>query len=290
MTVEEPYVARMTKIHLDESLQNLQHGWQRTPTGLPVGYHISNTDVNPLEYDVSYEEFRRTTLIQFDDGHWGLIETREKMEMIFIDLTFDPPGMRGVITILSDDAAAPEEMGFTLGGDLSIQPRAQRGEQEQEEEKYPKEIPMAPEDEGDDGGAAGRWRERGRQGCCRVFHGGQDRRQRHRVQFNVFFDFTSSCLHIPRDLNFWFRAEMLQEVGEPHEDFGATRSVWGSANTQENSDKGSTFFSDPSWKAQWLSGSETLPHSFALCDGAHIVWHIADVPIDMNEMMLPKKG
>lgn len=45
------------------------------------------------------------------------------------------------------------------------------------------------------------------------------------IQFNVFFDFTSSCFHIPRDLNFWFRAEMAQEVGEPHADFGATRSA-----------------------------------------------------------------
>lgn len=71
MTVEEPYMVRMTKIYLAESFQNLQHGWQRTPIGLPVGYHISNTDVNPLEYDVFFGEFRRTTLIQFDDGHWG---------------------------------------------------------------------------------------------------------------------------------------------------------------------------------------------------------------------------
>ena len=65
--------------------------------------------------------------------------------MIFSDLTFDQLGMRGVITILFDDATAPEQMGFTLEGELSIQPRAERGEQE--EEKYPQEIPMAPEDE-----------------------------------------------------------------------------------------------------------------------------------------------
>ena len=119
MTVEEPHVVRMTKTHLDESLQNLQHGWQRTPTGLPVGYHISNTDVNPLDYHASYGEFRGTSLIQFDHGHWELIETREKMEdMIFSDLTFEQPGMRGVITILSDDATTPEQMGCTFEGKL----------------------------------------------------------------------------------------------------------------------------------------------------------------------------
>lgn len=76
--------------------------------------------------------------------------------MIFSDLTFDQPGMGGVITILFDDATTPEEMGFALGGELSIQPRAQRREEEEEEEKYPEEIPMAPEDERDDGRAASR--------------------------------------------------------------------------------------------------------------------------------------
>ena len=79
-------------------------------------------------------------------GTWELIEMCERMAgMIFSDLTFDQLGMRGVITILFDDATAPEQMGFTLEGELSIQPRAERGEQE--EEKYPQEIPMAPEDE-----------------------------------------------------------------------------------------------------------------------------------------------
>ena len=71
MIQEEPHVVRMMKAHWDESLQNLQHGWQRTPTGLPVGYHISNTYVSPLEYDASYGEFHRTTQMQFDDGHLG---------------------------------------------------------------------------------------------------------------------------------------------------------------------------------------------------------------------------
>jgi hypothetical protein len=84
--------------------------------------------------------------MQFDDGRWELIEMCEKMEdMIFSDLTFEQPGMRGVITILSDDATTPEQMGFTLEGELSIQPRAER--EEQQEEEYPQEIPMAPEDE-----------------------------------------------------------------------------------------------------------------------------------------------
>ena len=88
-------------------------------------------------------ELRRCNLMM---GTWELIEMCERMAgMIFSDLTFDQLGMRGVITILFDDATAPEQMGFTLEGELSIQPRAERGEQE--EEKYPQEIPMAPEDE-----------------------------------------------------------------------------------------------------------------------------------------------
>ena len=88
-------------------------------------------------------ELRRCNLMT---GTWELIEMCERMAgMIFSDLTFDQLGMRGVITILFDDATAPEQMGFTLEGELSIQPRAERGEQE--EEKYPQEIPMAPEDE-----------------------------------------------------------------------------------------------------------------------------------------------
>ena len=88
-------------------------------------------------------ELRRCNLMM---GTWELIEMCERMAgMIFSDLTFDQPGMRGVITILFDDATAPEQMGFTLEGELSIQPRAERGEQE--EEKYPQEIPIAPEDE-----------------------------------------------------------------------------------------------------------------------------------------------
>eukprot|EP00435_Cladocopium_sp_Y103_P048802 s823_g14.t1 len=109
-----------------------------------VGYHISDTFINPMEYDASYGGFHRTTLIQFDDGHWELIGMCEKMEdLIFSDATFGQPGMRGVITILSDDATTPEEMGFTLEGELQIEPR-ERGE---EAEEYPPEIPLVPEDE-----------------------------------------------------------------------------------------------------------------------------------------------
>ena len=118
MIQEEPHVVRMMKAHWDESLQNLQQGWQRKPTGLLVGYHINNTDVNPLGY-VSDGEFRGTSLIQFDHGHWELIENREKMEdMIFSDLTFDQSGMREVITIPIDDATTPEQMGCTFEGEL----------------------------------------------------------------------------------------------------------------------------------------------------------------------------
>ena len=70
--------------------------------------------------------------MQFDDGHLGAhCHVREDGGMIFGDLIFDQPGMRGVITILFDDATAPEQMGFTLEGELSIQPRAEKGEREE---------------------------------------------------------------------------------------------------------------------------------------------------------------
>ena len=121
--------------------------WIATHTNwLTSGLSHQQCLCQPLGDDASYGEFHRTTLMQFDDGRWELIEMCEKMEdMIFSDLTFEQPGMRGVITILSDDATTPEQMGFTLEGELSIQPRAER--EEQQEEEYPQEIPMAPEDE-----------------------------------------------------------------------------------------------------------------------------------------------
>jgi hypothetical protein len=148
--------------------------------------------------------------MQFDDGRWELIEMCEKMEdMIFSDLTFEQPGMRGVITILSDDATTPEQMGFTLEGELSIQPRAER--EEQQEEEYPQEIPMAPEDEEvyqemvEEEQAA----EQKEVDKVVVEPFMVDKIVVNGIELTSESSLTSSCLHIPRDLNFCFKAEML---------------------------------------------------------------------------------
>jgi len=49
----------------------------------------------------------------------------EKMEdMIFSDLTFEQPGMRGVITILSDDVMVPKNGQPLSSASTFAQPRA----------------------------------------------------------------------------------------------------------------------------------------------------------------------
>ena len=140
---EAPHFIRMMRATLNEDLKDLNHGWQRHQSGFVVGYHISDRFMDPYEYNPNIEDLFRTTLIQFEDGHWELVEMMEQLgKMALLDVQFDQPGMRGVITILTDDdATVPEELGFTLDSELNIEERRQA------DQEVLHEIPKAPEDE-----------------------------------------------------------------------------------------------------------------------------------------------
>ena len=151
---------------------------------------VSNTYVNPLEYDASYGDYHRTELIQFDDGHWELVRMCEKMEdMIFNDLAFDQPGMRG-------------RSGFHFGGRISSSTTKEKIQKiihkkypwQKMKEKYNKRF----------------WRsskQLEKKRLIRLLW--SPCRQRHRAHFSVFFDFTSSSMHFPGHLDFWIEVEVL---------------------------------------------------------------------------------
>ena len=142
MISERPHHVRLMKAMLDERLTDLPHGWSRRH-GFLIGFHMSKNFINPLMYDPNLVEHYRTTLIQFEDGHWELIEICERISgLVFEDNEFEDGGMRNVITICTSDYTPPEDMGFTLEGELDFE--AGRQDEMQEAEM---EVPIAPDED-----------------------------------------------------------------------------------------------------------------------------------------------
>lgn len=87
-----------------------------------------------------HEDLHRTALIQGQDGHWEMVEFCEQLsEMVFNDVKFEEPGMRGVIAVLADTNVLPEAMGFDLEDEFVMPEPAG--------ENFAWEVRMAPEDE-----------------------------------------------------------------------------------------------------------------------------------------------
>lgn len=140
MVQEEPQYVRALRATLLGPLRGLQHGWHLIGTGFETGFHISDGYINPLEYNPNYGNMCRTTLVQCRDGHWEVLEFCESLtEQAFHGVKFEEEGMRGVVTILTPNSVAPENMGFEFEDEFTMPDPSDR--------EAAWEVPRAPEDD-----------------------------------------------------------------------------------------------------------------------------------------------
>ena len=110
------------KATVDASLLGHEHGWRMNDKGHIIGFHTSNKFIDPLDYNQQFYDMYRTTLCQDEDGQWQLVEICEKIDaLVYLDNEFETPGMRNVLTILTENFTIPEEMGFSLEGELDME-------------------------------------------------------------------------------------------------------------------------------------------------------------------------
>ena len=122
MVQEDPLEIRLMKATVDASLLGHEYGWRMNDKGHIIGFHISNKFTDPLDYNQQFYDVYRTTLCQDEDGQWQLVEICEKIDsLIYLDNDFERPGMRNVLTILTENSTIPEDMGFSLEGELDME-------------------------------------------------------------------------------------------------------------------------------------------------------------------------
>ena len=121
MVQEDPLEIRLMKATTDASLLGYEHGWHMNDKGHVIGFHISNKFIDPLDYNQQFYDMYRTTLCQDGDGQWQLVEICEKIDaLVYLDNEFETPGMRNVLTILTESFTNPEDMRFSLEGELDL--------------------------------------------------------------------------------------------------------------------------------------------------------------------------
>lgn len=56
----------------------------------------------------------RTTLCQNEDGQWQMVGICQKNDaLVYLDNEFETPGMRNVLTIMTENYTIPEEVVFS---------------------------------------------------------------------------------------------------------------------------------------------------------------------------------
>jgi len=70
---QTPHPIRMMTARLDDSLQNLNHGWTTSEKDMVIGYHISDQFLEPMQ--LHGKNRMRTTLVQSADGGWSIVES-----------------------------------------------------------------------------------------------------------------------------------------------------------------------------------------------------------------------
>ena len=145
MIEERPLAVRVMSVTLDNSLQQLNHGWQMSEKGMEIGFHVSNCFQDPCLYSQTLADRKRTTLIQHSSGLWDMVEYCEPLgTWTSASGEFEEPGMRYVITILTKDTVEPELMGFSMDDEIGEVNMEKKDEPNTKEEN---EIPEAPDED-----------------------------------------------------------------------------------------------------------------------------------------------
>ena len=145
MIEERPLAVRVMSVTLDNSLQQLNHGWQVSEKGMEIGFHTSNCYQDPCLYSQTLADRKRTTLIQHSSGLWDMVEYCEPLgTWTSASGEFEEPGMRYVITILTKDMVEPELMGFSMDDEIGEVDMEKKDEPNTKEEN---EIPEAPDED-----------------------------------------------------------------------------------------------------------------------------------------------